>query len=653
MDAKRFAVVGASADERKVGYQILSNLHNNPDITVYPINLKGGTILDLPVFGHLYETPEPAEVVIISVPALAVEAVIDECIRISAKAVILISSGFAEIGESGAIIQKRIVDKLHASGILLLGPNTMGYIAPGQNIYASFGPSQVAGGPITVISQSGAMLSALFQEYVSANTGISFAMSLGNRTGINENDSLSYALSDPGTKIIVMYLESLADPKITLELAKRISTTKPIFLLKGGVTEAGRSAAVSHTAALATSQVLLDELCHQGGIVQVNNFEELVRASIACAKTNYLPENIMVVTNAGGPAVVLTDEISQAGIPLVDLAVPTKQALLSRLHGIKISNPLDLLGDASAGRYQDALTILTQDLTIDAIIVVVTEQAVTDMGELTRVLSRPRGKHLLFACLAGGDQLEPYREKLRLSGVVVTKYPNEIADTISDLYEAKKRLNKTEEQELSVKSNINQFPETFADLTNLLKKYEIDSPKEILLSKEEELDKLKDLGWPLIGKTTNLKLLHKAKIGAVIKDITNIEEAKSAMTKLSEWGETVVFQQKITEGIEVLLGVHNDPFWGWYMAVGMGGSLSDTYDDRAYTFLPATKPELTKALDRTKLAKVLSANQKNLLINTMYKLQDCALSTSSLTELEINPLFVSETISIAADLKRS
>lgn len=653
MTAKRFAVVGASADVHKIGHQILYNLKNNPTITVYPINLKGGTILDLQVFGHLYETPEPAEIVIISVPARTVEDVVDECIRIQAKAVILISSGFSEIGESGAVIEKRIVDKLHASGILLLGPNTMGYIAPGKNIYASFGPSEVAKGPIALISQSGAMLSALFQEYVSAGTGVSFALSLGNRTGINENDSLSYALSDPETKIIVMYLESLADPKLTLDIAKRISTSKPIFLLKGGVTEEGRSAAVSHTAALATSQILLDELCHQSGIVQVKNFEELVRASIASSKTNYLPENIMIVTNAGGPAVVLTDEISEAGIPLVELSVTTKQTLSSHLTGIKISNPLDLLGDATPQKYQEALTILTQDLTIDAIIVVVTEQAVTDMDELTRVLSRKRGKHLLFACLAGGDQMDPYRDKLKMAGVIVTRYPNEIADTISDLYKAKKRIGKPVEQELSVKSEVNQFPETFTDLTKLLQKYGVESPKELILSKEEELTKVSDLGWPVIAKTTNLKLLHKAKLGAVVKDILNIDQAKDAMIKMRQWGEQTLFQQKINEGVEVLLGVHNDPFWGWYLAVGMGGSLSDTYDDRTYVFLPSTRSEMTSALGRTKLSKLLTDNQNKLLLETMYKLQDCALSTSSLKELEINPLFVSDNKTIAADLKRS
>jgi acetyltransferase len=228
MSAKRFAVVGASADSRKVGHQILSNLHSNKELTVYPINLKGGTILDLKVYGHLYETPEPPEVVIIAVPVLATEVVIDECIRIGTSAVVLISSGFAEAGDQGKVLQERIVSKLHAAGIALLGPNTMGYMAPGRGIYASFGPGGITAGSIAVISQSGAMLSALFGEYSSGSTGVSFAISLGNATGIDENDALSFVANDSATKDCHIF-ESLKDPKALLSIAKQISTKNQYF----------------------------------------------------------------------------------------------------------------------------------------------------------------------------------------------------------------------------------------------------------------------------------------------------------------------------------------------------------------------------------------------------------------------------------------
>lgn len=651
--AKHFAVVGASANEHKVGHQIVSALCTNPTLTIYPINLKGGTILNIPVYAHLWQTPSPAEIVIVAVPVPAVESVIDECISVRAKAIVLITSGFAEEGESGLALQTRILTKLRASGIALLGPNTMGYISPPRQIYASFGPSNIAQGPIALISQSGAMLSALFEEYNSGGTGVSFALSLGNNTGINENDALSYALSDPSTKVIAIYLESLSDPKELLDLAKRLSPHKPIFLLKGGITEEGRSAAVSHTAALATSQVLLNDLCLQAGIVQVANFEQLVRASIACAKTQYLPENLLIVTNAGGPSVVLTDEITELAIPLIKLDAATRAALVQAFPTLKIHNPLDLLGDATPSDYQKALSILSRDISIDVIVVLITEQAVTDLKELSRVLSRHWGKHLLFACLAGGDHMEPFRQQLKQAGVIVTRYPNEIADTLGSLLQAKKQLGKKVERAVIREESHATYPSTYVGLVNLLNKFGISSPPQLLVSAPADLNKLKDLGWPVIAKTTNLTLLHKAKLGAVIKDIVSLTQAKQSIAKLQKWGSEVVFQQKIAEGVEVLLGAHHDSIWGWYLAVGLGGSLSDTYDDRAYIFLPVTSSEMDLALGRTKLSDLLSKQSRIHLISAMSNLQTCVFSTPGLLELEINPLFVSENGVVAADLKRS
>jgi succinyl-CoA synthetase beta subunit len=187
----------------------------------------------------------------------------------------------------------------------------------------------------------------------------------------------------------------------------------------------------------------------------------------------------------------------------------------------------------------------------------------------------------------------------------------------------------------------------------LLEKYGLASPREVLLSSADEIAKVEDLGWPVIAKTTDLRLLHKAKIGAVIQDITSIEQAKEALGKLKEWDPLVVFQEKIKEGVEVIIGAHKDPLWGWYMAVGMGGSLSDTYDDRSYIFLPATKSQMLQALTRTKLAKLLDAGKSASLVDAMYKLQQCVLTTNGITEIEINPLFVSDKKVIAADLKRA
>ncbi|MEI6690367.1 MAG: acetate--CoA ligase family protein [bacterium] len=653
IEATSFAVVGASQDERKVGHQILRNLHSNPSFTVYPINPKGGEILGLTVIPSLSELQTPVDVVVIAIPHVGVAAIIDECLQVKPRAVVLITAGFAEDSSAGAILQNEIIGKLDQAGIALLGPNTMGYVVPSKQLYASFGPSEISKGPIALISQSGAILSALFQEYVSAGTGVSFAISLGNRTGITENDALTYAINDPNTSLVVVYLESISNPQEFLNISKNLSIHKPIFLLKGGSTDAGRKAAASHTAALATSQVLLDELCQQAGIVQVDNFEQLVRASEGAAKLTALPENVMIVTNAGGPAVVLTDEISEGKVPLATLSATTMQALAAELPGLKISNPLDLLGDATPTQYKQALDILGNDPAISQLVAVVTQQAVTDLPALTIVLSQPFGKHLLFACLAGGDQMQEYRDKLKQAGILVCRYPNEVAETLSALFQAKTNLSENIELVKVIDVVSKPYPKDFLDVTNLLKECNIQSPKQLLISDNSELPKLQDFKWPLIGKTTNLQLLHKAKLGAVIQDILNLEQATAAFTHLQQWGTQVVFQQKITTGIEVLLGISKDPFWGWYMAIGMGGSLSDTFDDRAYIFLPATPVEIKKALERTKVITLLNPIAIDQLVLAATKLAEYIKAIPNLTEIEINPLFVTDEGVIAADLKRS
>ncbi|MFZ2199811.1 MAG: acetate--CoA ligase family protein, partial [Microgenomates group bacterium] len=462
--------------------------------------------------------------------------------------------------------------------------------------------------------------------------GVSFALSLGNMTGYDENDVLEYAMHDEQTKVIAIYLESLTSPQTFLTLAAELSHSKPIFLLKGGTTKEGSQAALSHTAALATSQVLLDSLCLQAGIVQVANFEQLVRASVGASKSHYLPDNLLIVTNAGGPGVVLTDEIIKAGIPM------------SR-------PPLDLLGDATPADFEQALS--TQDLSLDTIVVIVTQQAVTDMAGITKVLTRKRGKHLLFVCLAGGDEQEIYRTQLKQSGVIVTRYPNEIAETLELLYKAKLAQNQAKFSSLTVAGQTRPFPISYQDTVKLLEDYDFKTPKSIIITSKSDLPKLADLTYPLIAKTTNLEIKHKGKIGAVILDLIDASTSLAAYQKLTQWGSDVVFQEKIKTGVEVLLGAHHDPVWGWYLAVGLGGSLSDTYDDRIYLFLPVDATQIRSVLHTTKLVSLLNESQTKFLIEGILKFACLVLETKGLNEFEINPLFVTKDQLIAADLKRS
>lgn len=361
----------------------------------------------------------------------------------------------------------------------------------------------------------------------------------------------------------------------------------------------------------------------------------------------------MVVTNAGGPSVVLVDEASQAQVSLAKLSTQCKTHLAAEFPNLHIANPLDLLGDASAESFDRVLTILSHDITIDAIACIVTQQSVTDMVAIARVLKKPRGKRLMMVCLVGGDQLEPYRKTLKEHAILVTRYPNEVVETLQALEQARRNMDKT--LAFPAKNNFTQsetFPETFLDLQHLLEKHGLQFPNQTLMKSEGNVTDIKTLKFPLVAKTTDLTLKHKAKLGAVIRGIQDEAQVRQAFIELQQWKYPVIFQETVIGEVEALVGLHKDIQFGWYLAVGLGGSLSDTVADRTYCFLPAQQSMLERTVLRTKLSAALSQEQRAQLVATLDNLQHCALAVQNLTELEINPLFILKDTQIIADMKR-
>jgi acetyltransferase len=652
--SQSIAVVGASANPEKVGHQVLKNLLLNPSLRIFPVNPKGETILGLQTYPKLAALPESAELVVIAVPAAAVPEVIDQCIAIKTQAVVLVSAGFAEMGEAGKTMQQQIVEKLTEANILLLGPNTLGFLAPHSQLAVTFGPHDVLPGNIALFSQSGAMLSALFQEYAAAKVGISLAVSLGNRAGITENELLEYAAANPQTSVIAFYLESFANIPEFMALASKICRTKPIFLLKGGSSAQGVTAATSHTAALATPQALLQDAAKQAGIVVVPDFASLTHVTIATSLGLTAANTVTIVTNAGGPAVILSDELANAQLPLAEISPTTKTALTQALPQLKIVNPLDLLGDAGPADLAAALIELLENPTSGTIICVLTEQAVTDLAGLTEVLTQFPEKQRLIVCLMGGDKLATYESSLKAAGVFVVSYPNDVVSTLSALKTAS--TNKTTTQSFSTKftpQKNNPVPNTFAELQALLESYQLKFPRQVSVSQPSDMARLNTLTFPLVAKTTDLTLVHKAKLGGVITEIGTMHAAEQAYTKLSQWPAPVLFQETITHATEILAGFRLDKQFGWTLAVGLGGSLTNALGDHAYSLVPAHAEAFQATIARTKLANILTSAEQAELVETILTLQQCVLETPGLIELEINPFFFTKTGLIVGDIKRT
>lgn len=674
------AVIGASPHREKVGHQIFRNLVKGNEFLrakrkLFPIHPTAKTVLGSEVFPTLTSVTAPIDLVIIATPVGTVGALADEIIERNRhytsehkiKFVVIITAGFAETNKKGKELQHLIATKLTLAGIRVLGPNSLGFLYTEKFFNASFANTRVQTGNIGVISQSGAMLTALFDAIEHQETGVSFAVSLGNKSDFNENDFLEYALHDTNTKVIALYLESFSHLPSFFEIASKVSKKKPILLLKGGTSQRGQKASASHTAALATNQILLTAAANQMGFLVVDTIEELLNISFFLSQHRQVPENVMVITNAGGPAVTTIDELEKADVQLAQWSASSHGNFDTLLPQIKPNNPLDLLGDAHPEHFRYALEIAQHDTAVESIIVLATPQAVTDMSGIVREIIALKGRKPIFVSLIGGDHLESLRQKLRAEKISCTAFPN---DLVSILHVMKRlssflyrkdffihseahtpRVPKKVKKMVTEKTIMVKMP-SLNEVFLLLKKSGFRIPKYHLVT-FATLESAKKFSYPLFAKTANLSLLHKKKMGAIYGIVESAMEAERAYFQLAEFGNEVLFQEVIDIDHELLLGVSNDEQFGLFMTFGLGGSYTNILGDRSYVFLPATRATIEKAWKTTKASQIFSENPSvsRAIIDQIVLVQKMIMQNPWLKNLEINPLVVNDEGVWVTDIK--
>lgn len=665
------AVVGVSSKPTKVGHQIFANLQSFEG-QVYPVNPKHKQILGKPCYPSLLSIPHPVDVVVIATPTSTVGGIVQECIDKKVRAVIVVTAGFAESSKEGKRLQERIASLLWHNHIALVGPNTLGIINTHIHLNASFAGAHIERGNIALISQSGALLTTIFSSLTTLGIGCSFAISLGNEAGVTAIDALDYAASDPHTHVIGLYVESLTNGKAFFAACKKVSAKKPILILKGGMSKKGQKASLSHTAALATDATLLLEGQHQFGYTCTHTIEQFVETLFFLDHLNEkpLPENLMILTNAGGPGVTATDLASSSGIPLASWSPSSVSRWARELPRIRPGNPTDLLGDATTATIDTALTFMEDDTAVDSCLLIVTPQAVTDIPSITQLLSRKKIHKPLIVAMMGGVDVDPYRAKLKQKGLTVVAYPDDAIDIFSCIARARKaqRVDRSaklmEELEHSL-GKTQSLPHTRAsfplqsdrieEVLLMLEAYGFALPASAIVSSKQQLDELDTLNpervYPLIAKTTNVRLKHKAAVGAVVKDIRSKQEAQVAFEHLRKFGDRIILQEVITDAIEVIVGCKRDPTFGEFIAVGSGGTMTNILADRAYIFLPASQREVRAALRRTKLYPLLSAEQRSLVLLSIERFIRLFTQHPEIEELEINPLMITSHTAYVADVK--
>ncbi|RKY11514.1 MAG: CoA-binding protein [Planctomycetota bacterium] len=684
------AIVGASRQPGKVGYEILTNMVDaGYEGKIFPVNPKADKIGQLKCYGDLEAIGEVPELVIIVIPAKIVPAVMDQCAAIGVKAVIIITAGFKEIGEQGRQLEQKVVQIAKQAGIRVIGPNCLGVVATTNKLNASFGGDLPREGTIGYLSQSGALLSAILDMANADDIGFSKLVSIGNKADVDELDAIEALGQDPDTKVIAGYLESIANGGAFVRQAERISQTKPILLMKSGSTEAGAKAASSHTGSLAGSETAYECVFERAGIIRCDSIKAQFDFAQALANQP-LPKGpgVAVITNAGGPGIMAADAIEQQGLVFAKLADETMTKLASNLPApANVHNPIDVLGDALADRYELALSVVLDDPNVDTVLVLLTPQAMTASAAtaeaIVKVANQKPNKPVL-ACFLGARKVDEGIKILRKGNIPQYDSPESAVNTIkviADYVRWRSRpkrvvklfaVNRRKVQNL-IERYLRAQSREIGEMESkeILEAYGFVTPKgSIATTAEQAVNTAEQLGYPVVLKIWSPDILHKSDVGGVKLGIGSAQEVRDAFDlmmyripgKLPNANILGVFvQQMCQKGKEVILGMHRDPHFGPLMMFGMGGTMVEVLKDVSFYLAPITSDEAKQMLANTRTYKILQGVRGeegvdiDAIAEGLQRLSQLVTEFPQIQEMDINPLVVGPegTTPIAVDARIS
>ncbi len=673
---KSIAIIGASTEVGHVGNDIVKNLITQGyKGKIFPVNPKTTKLYDLKCYPFVLAIKEKIDLAIIVVPSSIVPTVLETVAKKNIKGVIIISAGFKEVGNID--LENQIKKICQKNNIALVGPNCLGVINPEIKMNASFANIMPPSGNIAFISQSGALCTAILDYAQKLDIGFSKFVSVGNKALLSEADLFEYLAKDKKTKVIAMYVEQLTNAPAIIAAAKKLThgkNPKPIIAIKSGRTSDGASASASHTGALAGNDSAYQGLFSQAGIIRAEMISELFEY-LRIFTHNKLPkgDRVAIVTNAGGPGVLTTDEVIFSGLKMAKISAETEKKLRKVLPAYaNFHNPIDVLGDAKADRYKAAIDILEKDKNVDSIIVVLTPQSMTEFELTARAIitAKKKSDKPIVASFIGGKLVENSVKILRANGVSTFSFPEEatkaldalthFANIKKDNYNAKfnfKNVNKqAAEKYFNEAKERGQtiFPE--ADALPILRDYGFPIlPTEIAKSAVDAHIIAKRIGKPVVLKIISQDILHKTDAGGVMLNIAPEEAGKKFTEMIKNIKhkfplakiDGVLIMEKVKEkGIEMILGSVKDPGLGNTIMVGLGGTYVEIFKDVTFGLAPLTAYDAQKMINKLKSKKILDGARGQAVMDTQ-ALIDCLGRLSQLLtdfpnikELDINPLLV-------------
>ncbi len=681
---KSIAIIGASSEEKKLGYAVLKNvIDGGYDGNIYPINPKSDSILGYKCYKSVLDIPEDIELAVFVIPSKFVNPVMKECAQKNVKGAIVITAGFKETGVEGAKLERELKDIIKSNNIRLVGPNVLGLIDTHNNINASFASFMPKKGNIGFISQSGAFATAIMDWAAANDIGFSKFISIGNKADVNEVDLLDVLKDDKDTDVILMYLESIDNGSLFMDIAYKTSKVKPVIVLKSGTTAAGAKAATSHTGSLAGSDQAYTSAFKQCGVIRASTVEDLFDLAIGFAYQPLLNgSNIAIVTNAGGPGIMASDAIENSGLSIATLSSDIVEKLRANLpSAAAVYNPVDVLGDALADRYEFALDNVLKDKGVDGVMVILTPQVYTQAMETAESIVKVKDPSKpVFSIFMGGKTITPAASYLMGKSVPNYSFPERAGFVFKSMYERKIWLNKPEPVYKKFDSNFDVAAKSLRSLDRnkrpslgdwevreVFEGYGFNLPKTLLATTSlEASDFSAELGFPVVMKIASPDILHKTDVGGVKVGLKNKDEVIRAFDDImisarryfpdaEIWGVSV--QQMLPAGKDVIIGSVKDPQFGHMIMFGLGGIYVEVLKDVSFRIAPISEIDARNMIREIKSFKMLAGARgekgvdQNAIVDAILRVSNLVTDFPEIVELDINPLRVFEEGAVAIDMR--
>ena len=677
LSPKSIAIIGASDKRGSVGRTITSNIMNGFTGTVYPISPTRPEVFYKKAYKSVLDVPKPIDLAVIVIKNTLVPDVLEECGKKKIKGVIVITAGFKEVDEEGAKLEQRLKDIAKKYNINIIGPNCLGImnLDPKTMMNSTFLKITPKSGHIALVSQSGAICAALCEDASAQGIGFSAVISMGNKAAMSEIDVLKMLAEHKQTKVIVMYLEDMGDGQEFLKVSKHITRKlkKPILVLKSGRSPEGAKAAMSHTGALMGSDEIYDALLKQSGAIRVDTMEELFDYATAFSKQPLPKEGLVIVSNAGGPAIISTDACSKMKIKMAKIESIRKKIDTVIPPWGSSRNPVDIVGDADFNRFNNVLDRVLKHPNVGSVISMCTPSGTLDYDKLAEVIvsMSKKYKKTMLASLMGLDEGVTNREILADGGVPYYTYAEGAIRTLRAMLTfsnwisqppgkiTKFKVNKAKAKKIFDKVKKEKRPNLLEEEgQEVLRAYGLPLPKSTLAKNESEAVKAaKKIGYPVVMKIASPQIIHKSDAGGVKVNLTNESEIKSAFKEIVKNAKKynkkaeikgVLIVEMVKGGKEMIIGSKQEPGMGPVIMLGMGGIYVEVLKDVTFRLAPVTNKEADDMISEIKMQKILEGvrgekpSDKAKLSECIQRLSQLVSDFKEIKELDMNPVLVLE-----------